>query len=612
MKKKKSWKLTTGMIMIILTCWIIPYIVLSSVLIAIFDNRSQQQIGRTVNTAMENAGVITSDKISAAIDLSRQASYDGVIKKSYEQFLKDRDETAMHRKVTDYLNNTYKFSKTISNTILLYDPPMTMEYYTYSNVAGATYASIDEFRSSTAEAVSKAAKDLGTATKLIDINGHLYVVRNIVLSNYEPFTTLVMEANKDRLLEGMTGVIWKKQGIIMLDGSVIRTEPAGMDPEEKEKLLSFAELNKDRISEPKDGEISSFYDRKNSTALMLMKVNGQLIGFINELDPSLVTSDRPAFLMAYVAVFITLIPLLIATFVYFYRNINKPVGLLIKGSERIRKGEYGFLLPSFDKNEEMGRLVDDFNHMSVSLDHYFRRIYVEEIAQRDATLKALESQINPHFLNNTLEIINWKARMNGNEDVSEMISALSVMMNATLNRNDEMFIPLSEELSYVDAYLYIIRERFGNKFQFEKEVDESLPDINVPRLIIQPIVENAVEHGGNEKGLIIGRLRIWADPDYLFIEVENNGELTSADREKIRKLLDSEIKDDAMSLDRTSIGIRNVNLRLKLIYGEESGLSITNEDGRRTVSLLKISRKHRAAQSVEMPGTTAVKNEQVQ
>ena len=162
---------------------------------------------------------------------------------------------------------------------------------------------------------------------------------------------------------------------------------------------------------------------------------------------------------------ILLIPLLAATFYFLNRNIDRPVGALVRGSDKIREGEYGYRIEPFSGNEEMGQLIDTFNHMSVSLEDSFKRIYVEEIAERDATLKALQSQINPHFLNNTLEIINWKARLSGNEDVSKMIEALSVMMNATLNRSGEMFISLSEELSYVDAYLYIIRERFGDKFR---------------------------------------------------------------------------------------------------------------------------------------------------
>ena len=142
-------------------------------------------------------------------------------------------------------------------------------------------------------------------------------------------------------------------------------------------------------------------------------------------------------------------------------------------------------------------MIDTFNHMSVSLEESFNRIYAEEIALRDANIKALQSQINPHFLNNTLEIINWKARMSGNNDVSGMIESLGIMMEATMNRKNESFISIKEELKYVDAYLYIIVQRFGEKFQFAKNIDESVLELKIPRLIIQPLVENMVEHGGD-------------------------------------------------------------------------------------------------------------------
>ena len=583
----KKRKLSSGMVRVILTCWIIPYIAVSCVLFLFFHRHSARQLGSTVNTAMENAGLITADKIYAAIEKSRQASYDGVIKKSYEQYLLDGDESTMHRAVSDYLSQTYKFSKTISNTILLYEKPMSMEYYTYSNVAGATYASIDEFKNTTAEAVRVAARDLDTRTRIIEISGHLYVVRNIVRSNYQPFATLVMEVNKDRLFESMDHVIWKKDGIIVLDQEVIRRNPAELDEEKVKELQQALEREEGNTGQPREGKALTCYDSDSGQAVLALKVNGQLFYSIQELDPSQMPGDQTAILSVYIVVLVTLIPLLIATFYYLYRNINQPVNTLIRGSDQIRSGNYGYQVEPFDKNEEMGQLVDTFNHMSASLEDSFNRIYVEEIAQRDATLKALQSQINPHFLNNTLEIINWKARLSGNDDVSEMIGALSVMMNATLNRDNEMFIPLSEELSYVDAYIYIIRERFGSRFSFTKEIDASLMDVKIPRLIIQPIVENAVEHGGDASGSRVGRLMVEGDEKNLLIRVENNGVMTEEDREKIRLLLSDEKPGENQQPDRMRIGIRNVNLRLKLLYGDESGLSIEEREGT-TVSTIRI------------------------
>ena len=591
MNRNRTRKLTTGMIRIILLCWVIPYLVISSALIQTYSRRNRRQISDTVCSAMDNAGRIITEKIVSVIEDSRQASYDGVIKKSYEQFLKDENEQEMHRSVSDYLNRTYKYSRIISNTILLYERPMTMEYYTYSNVAGATYTSIDEFRSIAEQTVRECAKELGTNTLLTDISGHLYVVRNIVLSNYEPFAVLVMEVNKERLFEGMDSVVWKKTAAAVLDGQVI-----WQDAEEAEDgalstvFAQIGELQQDgRMAEPKEGKTSAYYDSRTLTGLMALKVNGQRYYFEARLDQSQLLGENMAFLWLYVIVVITLIPLLAATFSYFYRNINRPIGQLMKASEKIRSGEYGYEVEPFDKNAEIGQLVDTFNHMSVSLEDSFNRIYLEEIAERDATLKALQSQINPHFLNNTLEIINWKARMNGNEDVSEMISALSVMMNATLNRNNEMYITLEEELTYVDAYLYIIRERFGEKFRFTKEVDDTLLQVKVPRLIIQPIVENAVEHGGDRSGCIEGCLKIFTREGTVMIRIENNGTLSESDREKILLLLSDDHLGDTERLDRMSIGIRNVNLRLHLMCEEGSGLEITEtEDRKKTVSLLRI------------------------
>ena len=584
-KQKHPRKLTSGMIRVILTFQIIPYIILSAVLIRFYSERNQRQIENTVLSSMENAGTLVMDNILSSISLSRQASYDGVIKHSYEAYLKDGDESAMYREVSDYLSRTYKFSRSISNTILLYTQPMTMEYYTYSNMAGATYASIEEFKQNTAEAVRLAAQDLDTRTVLVYLSGHLYVVRNIVLSNYEPFTTLVMEVNMDRLFGQMDNVMWGQAWMAVLEGETLYVRP-GKEGEELKLESSFAAL-KDRVEAPRDGSMHAVYSAKEAAALMCMKVNGQEFWFLEQLDSSAILNGRNEFLILYSVIFVTLISLIIGMFYYFYTNINKPIGALMKGSDKIREGEYGYRVDPFDRNEEFGRLVDTFNHMSVSLEDSFNRIYVEEIAERDATLKALQSQINPHFLNNTLEIINWKARMNGNEDVSEMISALSIMMNATLNRNNEMFIPMSEELSYVDAYLYIIRERFGSRFSFTTQVDERLMDVTIPRLIIQPLVENAVAHGGSRDGVMRGKLEVFTEDPFLVIKVENSGALSGEDRARVERLLgDKPLPEE----EQRSIGIRNVHQRIRILYGPESGLEIYSSEDGNTVSRLRILR----------------------
>lgn len=206
--------------------------------------------------------------------------------------------------------------------------------------------------------------------------------------------------------------------------------------------------------------------------------------------------------------------------------------------------------------------------MSAELRNQFDRLYLEQQATQRAKIKALESQINPHFLNNTLEIINWEARLAGDDRVSAMIEALSTMLNAALDRDGRTQIPLSEELGYVDAYLYIIRERLGESFVTEKQIDERLLPTRIPRLILQPIVENAVEHDITPRRGGKLSVRAYREKESVVLEVEHDGTMTAGDREKVRLLLSEEDPEGAR------VGLRNVSERLRLIYGERASITI--------------------------------------
>lgn len=154
-----------------------------------------------------------------------------------------------------------------------------------------------------------------------------------------------------------------------------------------------------------------------------------------------------------------------------------------------------------------------------------------------------------------------------------------------MNRNERQFHTVAEEMAYADAYLYIISQRFGAKFQCEKQIDERLTTLQVPRLIIQPIVENAVEHGMDitEQGRVAIRLFERKD-GYLCIEVEDNGRLTMEDKERIERLLSQDMQRSKEN--RVSLGIRNVDQRLKMLYGSDCGLFINGGEERNTISTI--------------------------
>lgn len=584
-KMKKS-DLMSGMVRVIILCWLVPYLAISVVLFYFTEADKEKQISDTVTTSMENAAEICRTRLNDAIEESKQASYDGVIKKSYEKYIRDNDENAMYQEVSEYLNNTYKYSSIISATMLIYNRKMEREYFTFSNVAGSTYASIANFKLNSLPVVKAVARNLGTDTKMIYSAGHLYLVRNLVTSDYVPFAMLVMEINVDSVFKSMNNVVWRQDGLIFLENELIRGTQL-ISKDEETKLLQYAkesDLGEDKLFQD---EMYTEYDASKTTAILSMNVNGQRISCITQLDRVGILNENNTAIYAYVIIVILLIPLLFATFYFFYNNISKPISELMFASEKIEDGEYGYKIQTFDRNEEFGKLVDTFNHMSVSLEESFNRIYAEEIAARDANMQALQAQINPHFLNNTLEIINWKARMSGNRDVSGMIESLGIMMEATMNRKNESFITIREEMKYVEAYLYIIVQRFGSKFQFEKEINEELLDLKIPRLIIQPLVENMVEHGCDAYGNRVGKLKIFDDYSYLRIVVENNGNISDKDAERIEKLLNATKLEENMH----NIGIRNVNLRLKMLYGEQSGLTISNPEENLTISEIIIEKR---------------------
>lgn len=581
----KQSDLTRGMIRVILMCWFIPCLALAIVLFYVAETKTNEQINDTVNTSMENAAEICRTNIMAAIEESKRASYDGVVRDSYIELKKTGDETKLYDDITSYLNDTYKYSALISNTILLFNARTSYQYYAYSNMAGSTYANINEFRANALSTVSSIAKNLGTGIMFVDVSNHLYLVRNIVNSEYKPIAVLVMEINKNYLFKCIDNVVWAEDSIIYLGNSLIK-DCDSLDKMERKKLVYYASdnvLNDEDISE---SVLRYRCDKNKGISNISMAINKQKLSFVIKLDKVGMLSENHVAVYVYMIIIVLLIPLFFATFYYFYTNVSKPILILVKASEKIENGEYGYEISDFNKKNEFGTLIDTFNHMSINLKQSFERIYAEEIAVRDAKMQALQSQINPHFLNNTLEIINWKARIAGNNDVSKMIESLSIMMEATMNRNNESFISIKKEMDYVNAYLYIIVQRFGSKFQFKKEVDETLFNINIPRLIVQPLVENMVEHGGDIYGNRIGKLKIYEKEDYLYIVVENNGNISEHDRKQI----DSLLNDMGNIKNHSHIGIRNVNKRLKILYGEDSGLTISNPQDNLTVSEIKIKK----------------------
>lgn len=262
-------------------------------------------------------------------------------------------------------------------------------------------------------------------------------------------------------------------------------------------------------------------------------------------------------------------------------DLSKPIKRLVRGMQKVQAGDKNIQL-ELQRKDEIGFLGDAFNTMVKELNLLSNWIYREQLTRKEGELKALQAQINPHFLFNTLETINWMAHLGNNPEITETVSALSSLMEASIGKGDRL-IPFKAELEYIDNYYLILKKRFEDRITLEKLIDEKALDILIPRLLIQPLIENAIYHGiANRQNA--GRILIDAKvkDGELFISIEDNGlGISKEDLASLNEVLSMDNDTYFMSLENKkskSIGLENVNRRVKLFYGEHYGLKLESEE----------------------------------
>lgn len=570
-RDKKPERLYAGILRLLVMSWLLPLVLIGAVVFYVLSHQIERQSAEEMQRAMDTAAEICEGKLKDTIRASRNASYVPTIKESWEAYQKKGDSQELYENVYRFISTFYNYDENLCSSMVYFCEKPERLYISYSGKIGADYESVRFFKQNAWENVRALAETIDTRIGFYHCMGHLYLVRNIVNHDFVPVAVIVLELDCEEIFQGLEGIAWHEDAFVWIDGENVtgRTVPEGWPADE---VLEA------------DVHNSVYLERGTKSFVYRSRMlEGHKISYLVELDHDTIHSERVSMsVMLILAVLFTL-PLMAFLVLFLYRHVNAPVLRLVEAFQKIEKGNFGCRIGQQEESEEFMYLTEAFNRMSEKLKTQFEQIYLEELALKDANIKALQSQINPHFLNNTLEIINWEARMDGNEKVSSMIEALSTMLEATLNRKKQPMIPLREELAYVDAYCCIIKQRFGEKICFEKELDESLLEILVPRLIIQPIIENAVEHGrsGMQAKIV---LNIFRDGNRLVIRVINDGVLTKEDRERIDQLLDGRVEAERS----VSLGIRNVNKRLKIIYGESFGLTIKNDNEGHTVSTLVV------------------------
>lgn len=591
--KAEKKTLRQGIFRIVIFGWLFPVLLLFCSGIGFMASRQITQATGSAVTSSDNASGLVSMRFSDCVRASRDASYLPVLSDAWRQYRRESAAGSMgelYNTGTTFLKQMYKSNGNISCSILFFSSDPDVLCYSLGGNTYARYSDIQYYKDHVHEEVRKLSGELDTAIRLIKSENHVYMVRNLMDSTYHPFAVLIFELNTEELFGSLRSV-WGSEGYLVegADGTVYAASGAVSVPEDL----------RDRMTRSPARTRSAFYRHGASCAAYrtIRTEAGDLV-LISRLNTDIIFSDYRTLLAILCVLPLFFIPILILISRYLRRHIAEPAETLVEGFSRIEKEEYGYHISRNAKSREFLYLQDSFNGMSDRLKQQFESIYLEQLKLRDARIMALQLQINPHFLNNTLELINWEARLGDNGKVSGMIEALSVMLSATMNRNRRSRIKLREELAYMDAYLYIIRERLGDDhFSFREDVPQELLDALVPQFIIQPLVENAVEHGMDPDFGTIS-LKIRAGKDVLMIDVTDNGRLTKEQREKIREALDEDIETVIQSGKRASVGIRNVSQRLKILYGQGFGLTIEPDEEGHTCSRMLLKLEREAGKSI--------------
>ena len=279
----------------------------------------------------------------------------------------------------------------------------------------------------------------------------------------------------------------------------------------------------------------------------------------------------------FTCVIISLVLVVIVSF-KFSRTLTNPIFKLKRLMKQAESGDLTVRF-NFQHNDEIGELGQSFNHMIARIDQLIQMVYVEQENKRTAEMKSLQEQIKPHFLYNTLDTISWMARDYDAEDIVRLVDALTNMFRIGLSHGKDI-ITVKEEITHVSNYLYIQKIRYKDKLNYVIHVDESLYAIEVPKLILQPLVENAIYHGVKAKrgG---GTITITGVPEgeNLVFTVQDNG--AGMPQEKVEEL-NRRMSERSVLDEKKSFGLFYIRERIQLCYGTGYGVHVESALGEGT------------------------------
>lgn len=262
------------------------------------------------------------------------------------------------------------------------------------------------------------------------------------------------------------------------------------------------------------------------------------------------------------------------------RLVTKPIQRLIRAMQEFEKDAAGYVYRPVEGATEIEALSQSYEHMVGKIQNLMKQVRQEEISLRKTELKALQAQINPHFLYNTLDAIGWLCEEERCRDAVEMVNALAKLFRISISKGHEL-ITIEKEVEHAGSYLKIQNFRYKNQFSYDFQIEEECLRYYCNKITLQPIIENAIYHGLDrmvDEGHI--QIRIYSEGEDVIFRVEDNG--VGMSEEQCRSILHKEPGDNS------GIGIKNVNDRIKIYFGKEYGISIESELDEGTTVIIRM------------------------
>ena len=264
------------------------------------------------------------------------------------------------------------------------------------------------------------------------------------------------------------------------------------------------------------------------------------------------------------------------------RNITYPIQRLRDSMKKVQTGEFPTIDLEVSSENEIGSLTKSFNVMTHRIQDLIAQNIHEQEQKRKSELKALQSQINPHFLYNTLDSIIWMAEGKKNEEVVLMTASLARLLRQSISNEDEL-VSIGQEAEYARSYLTIQKMRYKDKLEFQIDISPAIFGVKIIKLVLQPIIENAIYHGlkyKDSKGFLI--VRGYQEGEKAVLEVEDNG--VGMDEETLSHIFEKH----KVNYHSNGVGVYNVQKRLKLYYGEEYGIVYKSKKNEGTRAVITI------------------------